>query len=162
MDRLSKFYDKLSSSTDKNIRAILVGKGPDRDRIISDLSIVRDRNKNFSYFHLNSCSYSEIQYLQNISDIYVMLHRVSIFDLSTLEVMKKGKCIVLSKVGGNLDFDKDNNVIFVDEDNIQSDIILKSHLENGAKNKSVYERFFSPEQFAYNYKKLIDSFISMI
>ena len=40
-----------------------------------------------------------------------MLHRISIFDLATLEMMNKSKCIILSNIGGNPEFNKDNNII---------------------------------------------------
>jgi len=46
----------------------------------------------------------------------MMLQRISIFDLATLEVMNKEKAIVLSAVGGNIEFNKENNIILFNND----------------------------------------------
>ena len=159
MDRHPKFFEELLKTTEKKIRYIMVGRGPLEQEIIRSLDNLRKTYKNFHFIHIQGCTYSQIQYLQSISDIYLMLHRISIFDLATLEVMKKGKCIILSNVGGNKEFDKDNNILFFENDFSQTvqDLQKVNINEIGEKNKKVYERYFSPENFKNSYLKLIEN-----
>ena len=77
----------------------MVGKGPLEAAVKAELNRLSGLYDKFSYIHLKGCSYAEMQYLQNMADVYLMLHRISIFDLTTLEMMDKSKCVVLSDVG---------------------------------------------------------------
>ena len=159
MDRHPKFFEELLKTTDKKIRYIMVGKGLLESGIIKSLNKLKKTFKNFDFIHIPYCTYPQIQYLQNISDIYLMLHRISVFDLATLEVMRKGKCIILSNVGGNIEFNKDNNILFFENDYSKTVQSLQKVdiIEIGKKNKKVYEMYFSPENFKNSYLKLIEN-----
>jgi hypothetical protein len=94
-----------------------------------------------------------------------MLHRISIFDMATLEAMSYGLALIFSDVGGNLDFNKDDNVIFIcgDEYSSATDKLLSANLrELGDKTKDVYEKFFSPNSFKANMHSFLDRILDEI
>lgn len=93
------------------------------------------------------------------ADFYVMMQRKSIFDLATLEAMRGGKPLVLSPVGGNLEVDLNNNVVFVTEDTMDDacrDIVARDRLEWGERNRAVYDKHFSVAHFADRYRAMLD------
>lgn len=55
-----------------------------------------------------------------------MLHRISIFDFATLEAMSQHSAIILSKIGGNLDFDMNSNIIFAEDVEANESILIKA------------------------------------
>lgn len=163
MDKHTLFFDKLLQVTNKNIRYIFVGKGPLENSIIANLDKLKNKYLNFEYIHIKGCTYPQMQYLQNISDVYLMLHRISIFDLTTLELMNKSKCVILSEVGGNPEFNRDENIILVGENQktaietfLNSDIKLL-----GKNNKEVYDKYFSNDKFREAYYLIIKKLIGV-
>jgi glycosyltransferase involved in cell wall biosynthesis len=93
------------------------------------------------------------------ADFYVMMQRKSIFDLATLEAMRGGKPLVLSPVGGNVEVDLNNNVVFVTEDTMDDacrDIVSRDRLEWGERNRAVYDKHFSVAHFADRYRAMLD------
>ncbi len=85
-----------------------------------------------------------------------MLHRISIFDLSTLEVMRKGKAIVLSNVGGNPEFNRKGNIILCDGPKQAATAFPVDLKSLGSLNKEVYERCFSNEIFKKSYLEIFE------
>lgn len=150
LDRNPLFLEAFLKKTAGKVRYIMVGKGPLEAAVKTELDRLSGLYDNFSYIHLKGCSYAEMQYLQNITDVYLMLHRISIFDLTTLEMMNKSKCVVLSDVGGNPEFNRDDNIILVKNDDYEagSSALLGSDIKMlGNKNKRVYEKYFSKPEF---------------
>ncbi len=163
MDKHSIFFRNLLQKTSKQIRYIFVGRGPLEKQILEELNKLKTDYSNFEYEYIKSCSYPQMQYLQNISDVYLMLHRISIFDLTTLEVMNKSKCVILSDIGGNPEFNKEDNVILVGK-NYQTAIekFLSSNVEElGKKNKEVYDKYFSNDKFREAYYLIIKNLIGV-
>lgn len=162
MDKHTLFFDKLLQVTNKNIRYIFVGKGPLENSIIANLDKLKNKYLNFEYIHIKDCTYPQMQYLQNISDVYLMLHRISIFDLTTLELMNKSKCIILSNVGGNPEFSKNKNIILVDDKKIHQSVVefCNSDINKlGVLNKQVYDEYFNNQVFIQNYIRVITDLI---
>lgn len=97
------------------------------------------------------------------ADWLLMLQRHSIFDFSTLETMKLGTGVVLSPIGGNLEFSKESNIIYVDPENPTdssiADLVNASPEEFGALNSKVFENHFAPEQFMSAYRRMYDDVI---
>lgn len=156
MDKNISFLKELIMNSDEKFRYILVGQGPLKNLICKSLQEFETLFNNFSYIYIESCTYPQMQYLQDISDIYLMLHRISIFDLTTLEMMNKSKCIILSNVGGNPEFNKENNIILVDDNKKAIDSFVKSNIKDlGKKNKKVYDKYFSDKEFKKNYISVI-------
>lgn len=158
MDRHPMLLKKILESSDKKIRYIMVGQGVLEKEILEKLELLKREYSHFDYIHIKKCSYPQIQYLQDISDVYLMLHRISIFDLATLEVMRKSKCVILSDAGGNPEFNKENNIILCDDFKTCANDFINCDLSKlGTKNKSVYDKYFSNRNFIEQYKKIIEN-----
>lgn len=156
MDLLPVFYNNLLDSyPNKSFRAILIGNGELKPKIMHELNKLSARHANFSYIQYDKLSHEELSYLQKISDAYVMLHRISIFDLSTLEMMMMGKAIILSRQGGNLSFNKKGNIIFTDGINLPSNLNLSELKYYGELNRKVFETYFSKKVFKKEYISMI-------
>lgn len=158
MDQSLNMISELLNRTDRKIRWILVGQGPLLGDIIKNCVDLMKKKNRFIFSHVGSCSYSQMQYLQNISDVYLMLQRISIFDLATLEAMIKSKCIVLSNVGGNVEFNMENNIILFDNDYDRTiNQLLSADIKAmGEHNKRVYDKYFSNKCFLNSYHHVID------
>lgn len=160
IDRAVDVIEEVVKITPKKVRYLINGKGILQDVILEKLNSIEAKYPNFSYKLINRSSVGELPYLQEISDVYIMLQRISIFDLATLEMMNKSKTIVLSDIGGNLEFNKMNNIIFWNGNNIDTaERILKLNLsEQGKLNKVVYDKYFSH----VSYKKAYDSLLEKL
>ena len=147
---------------EKPLRYILVGRGPMKEELLGQLKKLKEEVNSFNYFYFESLSHDSVMYLHKISDIYIMLHRISIFDFATLEAMSQRSAIILSKVGGNVDFDKNNNIIFA-EDIYSDKILLKSiDLESlKERNFLVFVEYFSKEAFVKQYRILFNKLLNI-
>jgi len=164
MDRHAGFFSALLAKADghKRFRYIFVGSGVLEGPIISALDRLKLRYPNFSYNHIPHCSYAEIRYLQSISDVYLMRHRISIFDPSALEAMKSGKAIILSSVGGNPEFNRENNIILCDDPTQAADRFLSADLTTlGAHNRQVYQTYFSDVVYKDAYLQLFKRLLAI-
>lgn len=156
IDRIPSFIKKLISNSNKKVRWIVVGNGYLKDAIKKQAYALQNEFENFKFFIKESCEYPQIRYLISISDVYLMMHRVSIFDLATLEAMKEGLCVALSYTGGNIDFNKDNNIVFIEDDFESAKKLAETNVSmSGMKNKTVYNDFFSNEKFIESYRHVI-------
>jgi glycosyltransferase involved in cell wall biosynthesis len=89
------------------------------------------------------------------ADAYIMLHRRSIFDLATLEAMAAGCCTVLSRTGGNLDFNLDGTCLMVDEGaEAQAAARLASSdlRQLGRQARDTFQRHFSHDPYRARYE----------
>ena len=160
MDRHPDFFDCLLKNSSKNIRYIFVGRGVLEKAILQQLGEIKAQYPNFDYIHVPKCTYPQIQFLQNISDVYLMLHRISIFDLSTLESMCKGKPVILSNVGGNPEFNRNKNMVLADSPQDAAEKFLATDLESlGRLNKEIYETFFSNESYKMTYGNMFEELL---
>lgn len=158
IDQIPSFlYEYLQLHKGK-VRWFIVGNGPLKESIESDIENLKKEFKNLDVTVFNQCQYAEIRYLSKISDVYIMFHRISIFDLATLEAMNDGKCLVLSKKGGNIDFNRQENIIFHDGDYCETAKSLFNANISDLKdlNKKTYDIYFSKEVFVESYKKIIN------
>ncbi|MDH6062502.1 glycosyltransferase [Umezakia ovalisporum] len=97
----------------------------------------------------------ELLYFYQQADYYLMMHRISIFDLATLEAMTSGCIPVLSPVGGNLENNVMANVIFTNEV-INTLPTEQSEIERLASlNIKAFEQYFSN-------RSLLDGYLSVI
>lgn len=97
-----------------------------------------------------------IMYILSLVDAFIMMQRHAIFDFSTLEAMQLGKLVFLSKTGGNLDFNKENNIVYLNKDNVEESVniisqSMKIKYEFEVKNKNVFDNFFSKNNFIGSY-----------
>ena len=156
------FIGKLLQKSNKKFRLIMVGSGPLEKELIKKGKELEKNHLNFEFIYRKSLPHEEIMRLHKISDIYIMLHRISIFDLATLEAMSTGNAIVLSNVGGNIDFNIDENIILVEnkKDEVAIDKILNANIDFlKNKNLEIFNNYFSAECFSKNYKKVLEEII---
>lgn len=143
----------------RKLRYILVGDGPLRENILNELNRLKLKFENFEFFYFEKCSYGQILNIHSISNVYIMLQRISIFDLSTLEAMKYGNMIILSAVGGNFDFNKNNNILYFDDKIEFNECFNKIQFlknELGCKNSLTYSDYFDNKQFISGYRNMME------
>ena len=157
-DRSILFIEKyLETYVGQNIRYIVVGKGPLEQLICKKGAELMKLYPNFEFVYYNSLRHSEVAYVHEISDVYLMLHRLSIFDFATLEAMFAKTAVVLSPVGGNIDFNKNDNIIFASGDYYTAIAQITAKEINKLKllNYETYQRYFSASAFSIAYKEIV-------
>lgn len=95
-------------------------------------------------------------------DFYLMLHRAAIFDLATLEAMRAGLPLILSRVGGNREVAVGDNVVFVDEgalDEACREIARRDRVAWGDSNRAAFNDEFSLEHFGDRYASMLQSLV---
>lgn len=145
----------------KPVRYLIVGKGPLKNEIEASLLKLQNKYDKFSYQMIDSIPHDSVMYLHMISDVYIMMHRISIFDFATLEAMSQSSAIILSKVGGNTDFNKEDNVIFT-EDALQnmSQFVETDFDSLKKKNKIVFDKYFSSDAYKKQYVCFVNELIN--
>lgn len=110
----------------------------------------------------NGVSHSILMELFSVTDFYILLHKYSIFDLSTLEAMHYGNIPILTPVGGNKEIIIDHNGLFVsDFSNAGSFIQLISNTDLTKlkeKNKRIQKENFDDRAFLNRYVELCEKF----
>lgn len=153
-DRTIKFIREHANAFPKPLRYIMVGKGPLKGMLLSELRQIQEENPSFAFFYYESLPHEAVMYIHKISDIYIMLHRVSIFDFATLEAMSQRSAVILSKVGGNLDFNVDSNIIFAEEAERDETVLTEADFSAlKERNYNVFDRCFSREAFVNGYRE---------
>jgi glycosyltransferase involved in cell wall biosynthesis len=99
----------------------------------------------------------EILGLLEKSDFYIMDHRYSIFDLTTIEAMAMENIPILSNIPGNREFNKKENVIFTEniEDNINIFKDTEPQRMLKEKNKNLAFDLFNEERLFEDYKQIV-------
>ena len=103
--------------------------------------------------------HSELMQVFSVTDFYILFHKYSIFDLSTLEAMHYGNIPVLTPVGGNKEMIFENSGLFVsDFGNVESFI---SYINNNSLeelhdlNRKIKRENFDEKAFLTRYVDLI-------
>lgn len=152
-DRVCDWFEKFLKEYNGNVRWICIGKGPLEKNISGKIQELKNTFTNFDAVILKNVPFATVQYLYSISNVYIMRHRISVFDLATLEAMKNGCALVLSEVGGNIEYNVDENVIY-DKDYtllLDDEKIIKLQ----EKNRQVYNEYFSKQKFKERYENVI-------
>lgn len=158
LDQVNKFLTNLNlKRINKKIFWLSLGSK------VGDEIIERIRSEgNFAkYNHIEKIPHAIAMSLLQKSDVFIMMQRCSIFDFSTLEAMSLKKPIILSNVGGNIDFNKENNIVYCDVNNNYSlsDDIFGNLKTFGEKNGSVFDKYFSNKTFVKGYLDLYNLII---
>lgn len=153
-DKVVEFLKQHINEFSKPVRYIMVGNGPLKERLLEKLDALKKEHPSFDYYHYESVPHDIVMYLHKISDIYIMLHRISIFDFATLEAMSQRSAVILSKVGGNIDFNMDNNIIYAEDVNHDNSILVNADIKLlQKKNYDVFCDKFSKEAFIKQYQE---------
>lgn len=106
----------------------------------------------------------ELMQLLSISDFYILFHRFSIFDLSTLEAMHYGNIPILTPVGGNKEMIIDDNGLLVsDFSDVGSFLeMLQSGNMKTMREKNMYiqKSMFDDRAFLQRYADLCDEIVN--
>ena len=143
-----------------NYRWVLVGNGVKAQEVADEIEKYRigDRVK----WMKSSVRHDDLMKLFSVTDFYILLHKFSIFDLSTLEAMHYGNIPVLTPVGGNKEMIIDSNGLFVDDFSDAApfvDMIRGSDLQAlKDKNVKIQNEMFNDKAFLQRYVDLCDSF----
>lgn len=165
MDRIPPFLEQLLEHTDKKIRWIVVANGVLKEEVQRQAEEIAKKTNRFEYINIDyKLSHAKIFYLMDICDIYIMLHRVSIFDFSTLEAMYCKKPIILSDIPGNDEYNKENNIMLVKDNVNWAEIVeyISDGKNKGEKNREVYETYFSEKPFVKQYHSFFNQFIEAV
>ena len=160
VERIPQYIGALKNAGIK-VTWILVGNGVNAELV----------QKNIDKYNINdsviwkkdNILHSDLMRLFSITDFYILFHKYSIFDLSTLEAMHYGNIPVLTPVGGNKEMIIDNNGVFVSEfDDVSSiiNIIKNGEISKLAeKNKKIKKEYFDEKPFLQRYVDLCDSML---
>lgn len=139
---------------------ILVGNGVKAGEVESEIR--KYGLENDVIWKKNGVPHDELMELFSVTDFYILLHRYSIFDLSTLEAMHYGNVPILTPVGGNKEVIIEDNGIFVsDFGDAESliDLVMANKLEiMKAKNVEIQNSNFDDRAFLQRYVDLCEEF----
>jgi glycosyltransferase involved in cell wall biosynthesis len=151
VDLIPGFIESIPNFAENFIWLLVGSKGGDIGAIQSSID---KKGLSNAFFQIDRLPQREIGNLFEISSYYLMHHRVAIFDLATLEAMSFGLVPVLSSVGGNLEVNKQGNVLYVDNLK-QEELAMLADAEfiemQSAKNKQVFDQSFNNESFLKAY-----------
>ena len=158
LDRIPAFIEEYCRKSGR--KAIWIAFGKKLSAGIYEKLISERGSWSFeSYLHGERIKHDTILALMDFTDYYIMAHRHSIFDLATLEAMRASAAVILSDIPGNTDFNKEDNIILVDFDNVLPAVkrLCKyDKKELGQKNASVFNNYFSKKCYYERYAKLFD------
>lgn len=159
VERIPQYIGELKRLGVK-IKWILIGNGVHAELVQSEIDKYDIGNnviwKKGNVLHL------ELMQLFSVTNFYILFHKYSIFDLSTLEAMHYGNIPILTPIGGNKEVIIDGNGLFVsDFGDVSSVISLMKENKIGEleeKNKAIKRKYFDEKVFLQRYVELCDSF----
>ncbi|MBP3474709.1 MAG: glycosyltransferase family 4 protein [Lachnospiraceae bacterium] len=157
VERIPQYLGQVKSSG-INFKWVLVGNGVQAETVA--LEIEKAGIQKETIWIKDYMSHEEILQLFSISDFYILFHKYSIFDLSTLEAMYYGGIPILTPVGGNLEVIKDGSGLFVSDFNDTAGLIdiLDGDLdEMKMKNRAIQKEYFDDKAFLKRYTEFCDS-----
>ncbi len=158
MERIPQLLDKYVSKTHRHVLWISIGASSNKD-IYNELIEQKEKHLFDSVIIGERTDHDSLFALIDYADYYIMLHHNSIFDLAILEAMQFGKAIILSDVGGNPEFNQDNNIVLVHDDDYDSavnEIASRDKVCWGRENKRVFDAYFSNDCFIKEYAEMLD------
>lgn len=156
---------KIKKKTGMQIKWILIGSGEMELAVEQNIRKYLEPN-DYIWFKNRFPSQDDLFHIFSLVDFYILMHRISIFDLSILQAMSYGCIPFLSNVGGNLEFCSYDNGILVDVENNffeldkikfngNVDRMLIKKLKE--LNEQIIKNEFSDEKFLRKYKNLVES-----
>ena len=159
IERIPQYLDRLSKAG-VAFKWILVGNGVKASEVEQEIG--KYHLSNHVLWKQTSVQHDELMKLFSVTDFYIMFHKYSIFDLSTLEAMHYGNIPILTPVGGNKEMIIDGNGLFVsDFTDVGSLLDLISHADVAAikrKNINIQNNMFNDKAFLKRYVELCENF----
>lgn len=157
IDLVPDFFNELKKKTD--FIWILIGNGVKGTEIAG--KIKRYNLSDNVIWIPEWLSNDDIIRVMKYTDFYIMYHRFSIFDFSTIEAMHMGNVPVLSPVGGNLEMVKEDSGYFLkspdDADGFLEWYESKNINELRNKNILIADKYFSEKVFLQRYADVIET-----
>lgn len=163
VERIPKVLDEFKKLTGLKIHWVLVGSGEMEDEVETNMQRYLAENE-YTWYRRRFDNQDNIFALFKKADFYTMMHRVSVFDLSTLQAMSYGCVPLLSDVGGNKELCGFQNGILVDPDRPHMDLTKymyeskwqDQYLEQQKKlNSSVVREQFNNKKFLEGYRNVL-------
>lgn len=163
VERIPRILAEFRRMTGMTIRWILVGSGEMEMEVEANIRTYLQEDE-YVWYRRRFDNQDNIFALFKHADFYIMMHKVSIFDLSILQAMSYGCIPFLSNVGGNLELCGYQNGILVNPDD--TEITLpeeikqgKTYLANKKKeNQEIVKMYFNNRQFLRAYKERLEEF----
>ena len=161
VERIPEILANFKKKTNLQIKWILIGSGEMEEEVRKSIEEHLDE-KDYFWYKKRFDNQDNVFALFSKADFYIMMHKVSVFDLSTLQAMAYECIPVLSKVGGNLELCGFDNGILVEEG--ESNMDIGGYYENFTwnrqfldkqkeKNKKIVLEEFNNQKFLMGYKK---------
>ncbi len=157
VERIPQYIAALKGAGLK-VKWILVGDGVNAELVQANIDKYGIGND--VIWKKGNVLHSDLMKLFAVTDFYILFHKYSIFDLSTLEAMHYGNIPVLTPIGGNKEVIIDNNGVFVSEFSDVSSVL--ELIENdkiaelAEKNREIKKKHFDEEAFLQRYVELCD------
>lgn len=139
---------------------VLVGQGVQAAEV--QLEIERNGIEENVIWIQDYIAHDDILKLFSVTDFYILFHRYSIFDLSTLEAMHYGNIPILTPIGGNKEVILDNNGLLVsdfgDTSGLERLLACEDLSDWKSKNQVIQDTYFSSKKFLQQYADLINLF----
>ncbi len=162
MDRIPLFLNEYAKKSTRNVVWIAIGSAGSHD-IFKNLESEQQNWSFESYLFGTRTDHATLLSLMEYCDYYIMLHRNSIFDLATLEAMRAGAALILSPIGGNLEFNVEENVVYADDTDWFSaikEICSRNYKAWCESNINAFYKHFSHERFYENYRYALDDLLN--
>ena len=159
VERIPEYLDAIKKAGIA-FKWILVGNGIKAAEV--EQQVEKYKLGNDLIWKRNGVPHDELMQLFSVTDFYILLHKYSIFDLSTLEAMHYGNIPILTPVGGNKEVIIDGNGIFVSDFRKADSFIAL--VRNGktellkAKNAEIQNSKFDDRAFLQRYVDLCEEF----
>lgn len=161
VERIPQLLSGLKNNGIK-FKWILIGNGVKANELETEINKY-DLGESV-YWIKNRVPHDDILTVLSHTDFYIMMHRTSIFDFSTIEAMSYGNIPILSDVGGNKEVVFDNSGLLVSDPSCADEVIgyIKSIdiIKNKALNQKIQEKNFSEEAFFSRYVRLVGGIAS--
>jgi glycosyltransferase involved in cell wall biosynthesis len=159
VERIPKILSLFRNFTKRKIFWILIGDGVMRDNVAD--AIERHLNDGeYVWFKRRFDNQDNLFALFERSDFYIMMHRVSVFDLSTLQAMAYGCIPLLSDVGGNRELCGFDNGILTDPESVDSTLFTAISddwiAQTKYKNKRIIRKNFNNMNFLMEYCRILE------
>ncbi|MCR5416431.1 MAG: glycosyltransferase [Pseudobutyrivibrio sp.] len=163
VERIPKILKDFKNITGCSVKWILVGNGEMHDEVEANINKYLVPS-DYVWYKQRFDNQDNIFELFRRADFYIMMHRVSVFDLSILQAMSYECVPLLTNLGGNVELCSYNNGILVNENKMTLDLELL--LENGKwsadrlevmkkQNKEVVEKKFNNKEFLKGYREVL-------
>ena len=86
-DQTIEYLKEICKQTDKGIKYIVVGDGVGNAKLDEAALQIQAEFPNFSYLHIKKLEHDKVLTLFERVDYYIMLHRISIFDLAIFSML---------------------------------------------------------------------------